>query len=168
MISKRQHLSRPHVWSLDPALDRSNGANGFEPRFKKFLDSGDLADVPVLDGRRVTVFYISSLRREDMLALSDVAMTDTRALIAAGTGSIVGLAFLRTMDAVVARGLQRVENWLDEAGRQVSLKFDDDGRGGKILAKETLEDLHYPGLINELGLRILEISMPGPTLGQGF
>jgi hypothetical protein len=164
MISKRTHLSRPHVWSLDPGLDTSSG---FEARYAKFLESGDLAELPVLDGRRVTVFYVTSLRREEMLAMSDVAMADVRILTKAGMNGIVGLAFLRTMDAVVSRGLQRVENWLDEAGRQIGLKFDDDGRGGKILAKETLEDLHYPGLINELGLRILEISMPGPTHGQG-
>lgn len=163
MISKRTHLSRPHVWSMDPGLD----PKASEACWKKFFESGDLAELPVLDGRRVTVFYITSLRREEMLAMSDVAMGDVKILTKAGTNGIVGLAFLRTMDAVVARGLQRVENWLDEAGRQISLKFDDDGRGGKLLAKETLEDLHYPGLINELGLRILEISMPGPTLGQG-
>lgn len=165
MITRRVHKSIDHVWSRDPALDKSNEAE-FAKAWEAFKKGGDVGLLPIREGQRPTVFRCVSLKRLHMLTLSDTAMLELKGLVRSGGDGIVALAFLRVCDEVVARGVIGADNFCDEQGRQVSLTFVDDGRGGKLLSKDSLEDLHHVSLVNELGFRILEISMPDPTSGQ--
>lgn len=161
MISRRVHRTVDHVWTEDPALDKE--AEGFAAKWRKFLETGNVDELPLKNGQRPTVFRLASLKREAVLQLSDIVHADVKSLVRAGNDRVIGLAFFRSFEAAVSRGLVGVQNFTDDAGRPVSLRFDDDG----LVHKETLEDLLYPELMRELGLRILEISMPGPTRGQG-
>lgn len=166
MITRRVHKRVAHVWSKDPALDKSNEA-AFAKAWKAFQEKGDVELLPLKEGQKPTVFWIGSLRRIHMLSLSDTSMLEIKSLLRQGADGIVALAFLRVCDEVVARGLQSVDNFCDsETGAQISLQFIEDGRGGKLLSRDSLEDVCHVGLVNELGLRILELSMPDPTSGQ--
>lgn len=168
MITRRVHRSVPHVWTRDPAIDRSDEEK-VRTGFKSFLEDGELSHLPIRQGCRPTVFRVASLKRAHLQEVGRMAQIELSSLLARSgvTEGIAGLAMYELNDLVVSRGVISVENLQDESGRPVSLQFTDDGRGGKVLARETLEELSYVPLINELGLRILQLSMPDPTSGQG-
>lgn len=166
MITKRSHKRMAHVWSRDPALDTSDTAR-FEAGWTEFRKTGNLAALPLKEGQQPTVFEVMSLKRIHMLMLGDRVSADMASLMRAGAEGIAQLAFLRVCDQVVSYGVAEVRNLADADGRPTSITLVDDGRGGKMLSTETMEEIHYVSLINELGFRILELSMPSPTQGPG-
>lgn len=164
MIQLRVHRVVDHVWSRDPALDKSDPAR-WSKAWTEFLETGSVAALPLRDGRQPTIWKLASLKREDRLRLGDLAQGKMADLLKNGSGleGIIGLSFLRGSDQLVAAGLVGVVNLQDEHGRPA--KFEINGHG---VSKEQLDALHLLGMhfVNELGNRILEISEPDPTQGQ--
>jgi hypothetical protein len=171
MITRLPHQEVEHIWSRDPALDRSH-PEAFEAAWKKFRETGDAAALPTKNGATPAVWILSGLKRRHKLRNSPLSMELSRRLMKNGMGidGIMGEALLESHDFYVQVGLVAVRGYADEHGQPVVLARVDDGQGGKILSGDAMEDLHGRHLgthfINELGFRIREMSEPDPTSGQ--
>jgi hypothetical protein len=129
--------TRPHVWSIDPAIDKENPAYDW----KEFLDKGDLKYLPAVEGGTLTVFNIKALSRRQF----------TR---------VFNIEGLNQFSEAVAFGLKSVANFRVD-GTEVDLrlvKVD----GEERVSEDSLNKIFDPMLFAELGLRILEISRLHP------
>lgn len=170
MISRRLHDQIDHVYSGDPALDKTKAAEYKKAR-AECLKTGKVELLPLKQGTQPVVWKLKALSRPEKLSVSGTALDKVLALVRGGAGSqgITGLAMLTVFDVVVMYGVVNASGLLDKDNRPMTLPFTDNGRGGKMLSGEALEELYLFGteFIIELGLRILEITEPDPTSGQG-
>lgn len=147
MLIRSTLKSVRHVWSQDPALDRSSlSEETFEKAWKQFLKTGDPSNLPVREGTKLAIFEFEPLSRKDYI----------RAL---------NLAGLEQWNEAVACGLRSVQNF-EIDGVPVQLERTEQG-GSKRLSGDSLDKIFDPMLFMELGLRILDASRLHPTHGQG-
>ena len=132
-----------HVWSMDPALDRSD-LESFSAAWESFLKDGDLAKLPIKEGETPTVFTLEPLTRSEFVKIY-------------GGGDIE-----RVIEAV-AYGLQSVENLMVN-GEKFQIERIESG-GSKRVKGSCLDAFFDPVLFAELGTRIVEISRLHPTSG---
>lgn len=135
-----------HVWSDDPALDKSD-PDVFAAKWKAFLADGKVECLPVVEGGAPAVFEIAPLTRRQFLRIYN-----------GGGGA------LEQMSEAVAYGLRSVKGFEVDGRAPDVEKVDSDV--GKRLSAKCLDALFDPLLFAELGARVLEISRLDPTRGQ--
>lgn len=125
-----------HVYSEDPAIDTKSG----DYNYQKFLDTGDLKYVPAIPGEKLSLFYVERLPHKKYISLS----------------GLYERARMEALEIAVRFGLKRVEN-CEVGGNPLQLEFHGEGpdRG---LTEECFGRLFEPGLVNQLGYRILGLS----------
>lgn len=147
MISKSLIGVRKHVWSMDSALDKSD-PDQFAAAWTAFLEGGEMAVLPLVEGCKPAEFDIAGLTRRQFLHVYN------------GSGGA-----LENMAEAVAYGVRGVRGFQID-GKPIDferVKSD----SGQRLSVATLDALFDPLLFAELGSRILEISRIDPTRGQG-
>lgn len=165
MLQLQIHRTVEHVWSRDPALDKK--ADGYADAWKAAMASGKIDGLPLKAGAQPTIWRLASLRREHKLRLGELAYRHLVSSLKDGVGldGFTGVSLLRESDMIIGFGLIGVAGLQDAQGRPTAITPQD--KGG--LAADQLEMLHLFGahFVNELANRILEISEPDPTSGQG-
>lgn len=144
-----------HVWSEDPALDRSDPQRLAEG-LARYRETEELGDLPLKPDRRPVLWRLRGLSMD--------AWEDT-----SGERNVARMCRL-----AVQRGLVAVEGAISaitDDGRPLTLRSDAAGPGGRerSLTYECAQDIHAisGALVIELGARILELATPRPPSGQG-
>lgn len=143
MISKRLVSRIKHVWSKDPALDRSDPAH-FDKAWAEFLKKGDLEILPLKGGEHPTIFEIAPLTRRQFERIGSMSglEADTEAVACS----------LRSVSGFEVDGSNAV---LEHEGPQ----------SNRRLTAASLDAIYDVYLFAELGRRILEISSLDPLAG---
>jgi hypothetical protein len=148
VLSKSLVGTVKHVWSMDPALDRSDPEK-FDPCWDAFLKSGnpdDLAPV-ILDGMQPAVFTLARLSRRAWL------------MVSAADGP-------KASDEAVACSLRDLSGFSCD-GEAVRLEFVTDAVGLKRVKASILDRIYDPLLFAELGMRVLQVSRLDPLSVSG-
>ena len=138
MITRSLLKTFEHVWSGDSALDQK--AKGFADAYKKHLEGGPAADLPLREGQPACVFTLRPIGAETWL----------RALRLKGADQDYEM---------VTCGLQSVAGYTCD-GAAVSLE----ARDGRI-TPESLRLIYDAHMFEELAARIMEASMLHPFRG---
>lgn len=147
----------PHVWTGDPALhwgETDEEKAAAKAGYKRFVETGDTSHLRLKDGARPTVWKLRSL---PMLAYEDAI-----ALVAAHSK--------RGLREAARRGIVSVENLTAHGGGKVDLRTEkDDGIPTVTVAclVELFDEVpHLTDILDELGMRVLEVSNLNPTSGR--
>jgi hypothetical protein len=148
MISRSLLADFRHVWSEDPALDKSNENYSHE----EFVRTGDFKHVPAKEGERLTIFILAPLTRVQFQRVQSVR----------AQGDVVNAAVM-----AVSYGLRGVQNFHDANGAEIEVKLQVDGEGERRVTSATLDAIYDIGLLAQLGARIISESTLRPKNGQG-
>ena len=162
MIAKSVHQKVDHIYSRDPALERAPTAE----ELKAYRVSGDLAALPCKPGMKPAVFHLQSMTRRAYRMLSGTALLEVQRRLQPGSGGAVDLAFYEIREEAVRFGLIGALGIQDAEGGAIKLETEGGGGGlPRCLKQSSMDDLYSfgPGLINELGAMIIELSEVPPT-----
>lgn len=146
MITRSLLAPFVHVWSQDDGIDRDHPSYSWD----EFINTGDLAHLPVVEGGSLTVFHLAPLTRLQLQ--SCVQLVQQERLAEAATEA-------------TAFALKGVDNFQLGDGTMLEVKHQVQN-GEKRATRATMDALHDLGLIIELGLRVIERSKLRPTRGQ--
>ena len=146
MIKTRPTGKMVFVWSLDPALDKSD-KQAARDAYRTYWETLDHSKLPVVKGEKLTEFWLERLSRADYVASCELEAHSSQ----------------RSNGFIVGATLKDVVNFEGADGAPLRLEFTDEGR----VKPEILERLHvHPSLFNEMAQFALLKSHMDPTRGR--
>lgn len=160
MIAKSIHQKVDHVYSQDPALERAPTAE----EMKAFREQGADA-LPLKPGMKPAIFHLMSLSRRAYKMLSQTSLLEVQRHLQPGTGNAIDLAFFGIREEAVRFGLVGALGLQDSSGGSLRIETEETRGAGRAVTQASMDDLFAfgPGLINELGALIIELSEVPPT-----